>query len=837
MLLNYFKLAIRLLLRNPFFTIINMAGLAIGFASFFALWQYASSELKVDQFYKDADRIARIGMNWRWTEDGGENWGLMVFGISKSKLPPIIIEDFPEVETFVRVLGSGGFFQTEMVRHDAKTIIAANNEDETDRRFKEDRIAYVDTNFFDFFDVPLFQGEKDKVLREPNLVTLSKSTAVRYFGDKNPIGELLTFNDTITLQVSGVYKDFPHNTHQTYDMLISNKGLVEAWDNAWLSFTRSYVKVRPGTSLKDLEAKLIAQTEKYFGENTYVMKTNKFDLFVQPLNEIAFSKSFTGDDFPVRSKTILLALVVVSIVVLLMAWVNYVNLTYSRVTKRYKEFATRKANGAGTVDLTKQFLVESLVTNLLAIAVAFTLLQVVRQPLKINFNIQVTDWLDMRTETSVTFALIILTGILITGLYPAFLGMNYNPQSLFRMNAGPVSKRTFPSVLTTVQFASAMALILWGSIVYLQLNHILNKETGLSREGVIVVDAPVLRPKQYHQQIEAFHNDIINSSYISKATTSLRTVGDFAQGGAGMRKIGGEDEFGLDGNGVDETFIPFYEMKILAGRNFVPSDRKDAVIISRVAANRMGFKNLEDAVGTRLDAKLDGMEDRTTVEVIGVMNDYRIEPYFSTDDSHSQYANGGEGRGIFFTYRDRLSEYFFPEKISIKLNTDDYKKAIAAIETSFRKFFPGDIFTWYFLDDHVNKAYGNERIIRNQILLFTILAIVIASLGLVGMMANRINEKTKEIGIRKVLGAGSVHLAKILLQTTMLQFILSILIGIPLARYLGTQYLEKYSERISLAWWYFLIPVALLLIIMIASVSTLLWKAVRTNPVESLRSE
>jgi ABC-type antimicrobial peptide transport system permease subunit len=322
-----------------------------------------------------------------------------------------------------------------------------------------------------------------------------------------------------------------------------------------------------------------------------------------------------------------------------------------------------------------------------------------------------------------------------------------------------------------------------------------------------------------------------------EATSSYNTVGDFSHGGGALRRIGAENFSAADGNGVSETFIPVYKIKILAGRNFIENDRRDVLLISRVSANRLGFATPQDAVGSRIEVKLDGMNEYDEVEIIGVFRDYRMEPYLNMDESNSQYANGGEGRGILLTYKGKLSPHFTPEKIAVKINTAELKPAIASIEISYKKIFPNDVFTWYFLDDHVNQVYNNEKITRNQVTLFTVLAFVIACLGLVAMMANRINEKTKEIGIRKILGAKGIQIAKILVQTTFLQFAIAVILGIPLAYYLGNQYLQKYSERITLFWWYAILPVTLLVFIMLISISTLLWKAVRTNPVESLRTE
>jgi putative ABC transport system permease protein len=247
MLLNYLKLAIRLLLRNPFFAIINIFGLAIGFASFFALWQYSTAELKMDQYHKDFDRIVRVGLNWRWTDDGGENWGLMVFGISKSKLPPILMEDYPEIESYVRFLGQGGFFQGDIAPHSPKILISTNNPTGQKRIFKETNITYADSNFFEFFTIPILSGDKRNIISEANHVALSHSTARKYFGERNPQGEVLLLNDSITLMVTGVYEDLPHNTHLVNGIQLSPRSSFPASINRLTcpAFNRSVPAFHP----------------------------------------------------------------------------------------------------------------------------------------------------------------------------------------------------------------------------------------------------------------------------------------------------------------------------------------------------------------------------------------------------------------------------------------------------------------------------------------------------------------------------------------------------------------------------------------------------------------
>jgi putative ABC transport system permease protein len=460
------------------------------------------------------------------------------------------------------------------------------------------------------------------------------------------------------------------------------------------------------------------------------MKSNRLDSFIQPLEEIAFSKSFAGDDFPKRSKTILMALMTLAVVVLLMAWVNYVNLSFSRVTRRLKEFATRKANGAGTFDLVKQFLIESFIINALGVGVALTMLQIIRQPAAIYFNIHVGNLWSMTTETEIIFTLVILCGILLTGLYPALVGMANNPQTLFQMHATATNKKYLPSVLTTAQFTAAIALILWGVVIHQQLNHILNKETGLNRDGIIIVESPTLKSTNYQQEMDLLENQFADVPQVSGVSSSWKMIGDFGPGGGALRKIGEEHSIGLDANAVSEKFIPFFEIEILAGRNFITDDRKDVVLISRVTLNRLGFSTPEDAIGAKLEINLDGMSEWEAVEIVGVIEDYRIEPYFNADESNSQYAQGGEGRGILLSYKNKMSNDLLPEKIAHKIKAAQLDQLLPSLETAFKKIFPDDVFTWYFLDDYVNRVYINESITRNQILLFTILAIIISCLGL-----------------------------------------------------------------------------------------------------------
>ena len=832
MLLNYLKLAIRLLIRNPFSTTINVLGLAIGFASFFALWEYSTSELKSDQYHKDSGRIARIGLNYRWTEDGGNTWGKIVLGVAKASLFPRIVDDYPDVESYLRILNQS-LFKSDLVGHGNKIIISIDNEKNQQQIFKEEKAAYADSNLFNFFSIPLVYGQPDKVLSEVNFVVLSHSTSLKYFGEIDPTGELLKLNDSTTLKVSGVFEDLPHYSHLDFDFVISNIGL----ENKWLVDTwgaMCYVKLNH-TNFTDFQTKLNEKTSQYWAEILQNFPQVKLDMFVQPLSEISFSQSFYGDNFYPKSKTFLFTLAFIGISVLTMAWVNYINSSATRITRRLKEVATRKVSGAASADIVSQFVTESFVTNLLAIALSFTLIQIIRSPVSILFNIEIAKFLSLNISSIAIFLSIITVGILLSGLYPALISLAYPARVLFNISSVASGKRLIPSMLTVSQITVAIVFIILGFAVSLQLRHILNMDTGISKDHVVVIEAPILKPLNYASLLTSLKNQISgNRNAESVALSRFVFSGNgYDAGTVHLRRIGADLFFGIDENTVDVDYIALYGIKLLAGRNFVKDNQANGILISRFAATRLGFKSPNDAVGAVINMSENDLGIWEDAEVIGVFEDFRVASFLNMSQSSSEYSD--RGRGIVLRYEDHSRGV--PEKISVKISPEKFEETIHEIQALYEQQFQGNIFTWYFLDDHTNQVYAHEKVARNQVVLFTALALFIACLGLFGMITSKAVEKTKEIGIRKVMGAQLHQIAQILLNTTAKHIMVATAIGIPVAYYLTQQYLQKFSARITLQWWHYAVPVGLLLLIMVATITSVVWKASRTNPVESLRYE
>lgn len=720
--------------------------------------------------------------------------------------------------------------------HGNKIIISTEEKYGQPRRFKEEKTAYADHNLFSFFSIPLLYGQPGKVLKEANNVVLSQSTAIRYFGDIDPTGELLKLNDTITLKVSGVYQDLPHYSHLDFDLVFSNAGLQNKWSTAMGFGTVSYVKLQI-PSFHDFESKLNQRTSHYYAETLRSFPMAKVDLFVQPLPEIPFSRNFAGDNFYPKSKPFLLTLAFIGLSVLTMAWVNFINLTVTRTTRRFKEVATRKVSGAKASDIVRQFVMESLVTNVLAIALAVTLVQMIRNPVSFLFNIQIAQFSTLSLGSAAIFGFIIISGILLSGFYPAFIAMAYQPRALFNMSTMSLGKRFIPSFLTVSQLAVAIIFILLGFTVSLQLNHILNMDTGIKKEEIVIFDAPIVKPGNYPAILSSLKKQI--SEHVAPGAICLSSSlfnGFYYAENIHLKRVGADLFFGMDGNTVDEDYIPVYGIRILAGRNFIKDDQPSNIIISRFAATRLGFDSPEEAVGSPIEATTLAGSWKHAV-VIGVFEDFRVAPFLDLSQSSSEYSD--KGRGIVLAFEGHSFGLASPvhERISVRIQPQNFDETIRTIQDLFEQQFPGYPVNWYFLDDYINQVYVSEKASRNQIILFTSLAVFIACLGLLGMLSNKVVEKTKEIGIRKVLGAELHQIAQILLSTTVKQVILATVLGIPLAWYLTQQYLEKFSERITLQWWHFALPVLILVVIMFVTIASVLWKAARSNPVEALKYE
>ena len=834
MLLNYLKLSLRLLARNPFFTFINVAGLSIGFAVFFVLWQYSTSELQTDKMWKDSDRVVRLLFSF---EGQGTEF-------VSSRYPPaaagIMAESLPELSEYVRICIQEDFRKTFALDHDKKIFLTNYLPNGQKISFQESKLIYADHNLFTFFSIDMVWGSPEQVLLNPESIILSEKLSQKYFGSTNPIGKILVLNDTLTFTVTGVYKNLPVNSHLEFEGAMSIKRIedqilsIDFTKDDWFN---TYFKLPVGVNLVNLQKKMDSTSRallkkeivRWFGETTYL--TLKIEL--QPLTEIAFN-AVMHDSFKQKSKSLLSNFQWIALLILALGWINYINLSISAHRKRTKEIAARQTLGAGTKHLITQFIIEATLINCLSILIAFTLFQLFKTPMEYFFDFGIARQGTSVVPSALWISVMVSGGIVISGLYPAFIVINKSPRSLFASLRLHSSENQIARALTVLQFVAAIALIVWAFTVNSQMNFIMLKDLGFAKDHVVIVDLPYAQRKTFSADLKYFSEEVNTILGVSDYSWSSSVPGDRDYNGIGLQRNIASEFIGVATNGgINERFIPFYGIKVLSGRNFAdnPAD-ENSVILSRKAAERLGLTP-EAAIGTQVlverEAWTHEMHPR---EVIGVIEDYSHQPLLNR--FQGSWSNDA---GMALTLGNKADAENEPFKFSIKIEGENFDSTLDKIGELYSISFHGNLFNWTFLDDNVNRHYENEMVAGNQILLFTSIAIGIACLGLLGMISNKVVEKTKEIGIRKVLGAELHQIAQILLNTTVKQLIIATAVGIPVAYYLTQQYLEKYSERITLQWWHFALPIVILILIMLVTVASVLYKAARSNPVEALKYE
>jgi putative ABC transport system permease protein len=437
-------------------------------------------------------------------------------------------------------------------------------------------------------------------------------------------------------------------------------------------------------------------------------------------------------------------------------------------------------------------------------------------------------WNELPVSTTWISIALFLAGIIITSAYPILVSFSNRSMLVVKKNWSYRSPQWI-NIIVTAQYSTAIVLLILIICVYFQLNLILSKPIGIEKDGVIAIDCPLQQRDNFITRLDYFVSKAQTIEGIDAATISKNVAGDWVGYGVPLQRIRNEIEFGLDTNGgVDENFLDVFGIKLLHGRNFqrgMPADR-NAILVSRYATARLGFSTPEEALGAKLILPWYGNED---VEVIGVYEDYEFQPFLLN------YNHGP--RGSFLSYGNSMMPDYFPSKISVRTTYEELESSLKALEDLFEETFPQDTFRWTFVDENIQKHYTTEKVARNQIGVFTLIAIGIACLGLLGLISNKVVEKVKEIGIRKVLGAELHHIVRLLLNTTMQQILIAAAISIPLAYYLAKLYLEKFSERITLQWWHFAFPLVALVVIMFGTIATIVWKAARSNPVEALKYE
>ena len=821
MLKNYLRIAFRSLLRHKGFSILNIAGLAIGMAVFLLIAQYVWFERSYESFLPEADNIYRLALE---RFQNGEQ--VIATAENVPGAGPALQAELPEVEGFARMYNLGY----------KNNLIITNEEAEPEPiAFKHRRFLYADSSFLSMMGYELVKGDPDKALAEPLQAVISEEYAEKYFGAANPIGKHLRmqdddFNDE-RVQVTGVFKNLPANTHLKFDVLFSYKTLFgrgeRAPDRYGTTWRRNdmytFLKLRPGTDPAALEAKFPAIVEKYHPE---LAEHNREDvLSLQPLRSIHLHSDLAEEPEPNGDASVVGFMLLIGVLVLIIAWINYVNLSTARAMERAKEVGIRKVSGALKGQLVGQFLIESALVNLLSILLAFGLVQIAlpwfNRLTGLSFDLSVF----LQPWSLGLLAGIWLVGTFLSGFYPAWALSAFRPVAVlkgqFKNTGGGALLR---KGLVVLQFAASVALIAGTFIIYRQLNHMLNKDIGMNIDQVLVVERPGIAPRDREARnsaMDVFRAELAKNPDIEGVATSVTIPGKQREYKATVGKFGEaeNDVVTLRFNSMDYNFMDVFEMKLLEGRAFskeLPSDLDTSCIITASAAERLGFETPADAIGQTLAIP----QFRWNPIVVGVVNDYHQVSLKKAVDPTLFYCTPYSG-----------------EFYSMRVKTDDLTKTVAHVRNAWQTAFPGNPFDHFFLDDYFAAQYENEKRFGKLASVFALLAILVGCLGLFGLSGYSIAQRTKEIGIRKVLGATTLGLIAMLSKDMLKLVAIAVLLAVPLAWWAMENWLQDFAYRIEIQWWIFALSGVLAVLVAFLTVSFQSMKAALANPVESLKTE
>ncbi len=813
MILNYLHLAVRNLFKRKGFTLLNILGLAIGIICCLLIFQYVAFERSYDRFPKNADRIVRLRLDSY--QQGKLSWK------SATVYPafgPTMNKDFPEVEDFCRLI-------------DADLLLS---NDEKNVKFSEDKGYYADPSFLSMFNVQLIKGNPKTALDAPDKLLLSEKTAKKYFGNDEPLGKKLVYRDpnfTRTLEVTGVFKEFPSNSHLIINHLVSystrasiNRFFGDTANSTetswgWYDFY-TYLELKPHTDLKKFESKFPAFCNRYINNQDWAKANNVVaEIHVLPIRDIHLYSNYNQEAEVNGNGQSVSFLFLIAFLIIGIAWINYINLATARSLERAREVGVRKVAGAVRRNLIFQFMVESLLLNLVALIVAagivFLLMpwfnQLTGRTGSVNFFTGSQYWL--------LFSGIFIGGSILSGLYPAFVLSGFKPVSvlkgLFKNSAGGYLLR---KGLIITQFATSVVLIAGTIIVFQQVNYMRKQKLGVNINQTLVLNgAASIQDSLYQDIFQPFKNSVLQQPGVKSMTVSTSVMGKEIYWTSGIRRLdpGNPGSVTLYHLGVDYDFIPSFEMKLVAGRNFskdFPTDDK-AAILNETAARLLGFESPQKAINGKIIR-------RDTLTVIGVVQNFHNEGLRKSIEPE------------LILLRPNTRDAY-----SIKVGSANIASTIASIQATWNKFFPNDPFNYYFLDESFNQQYSADKQFGKVFGLFASLAIIIACFGLLGLSAYNVLQRTKEIGIRKVLGASIQNVLYILSKDFIMLVLVAFVIAIPVAWWIMHNWLLDFAYRINIQLWVFAIAGALAVLIALLTIGFQALKAAMSNPVKSLRTE
>ncbi|MDA1372702.1 MAG: ABC transporter permease [Proteobacteria bacterium] len=798
MFANYLKVTLRALLKNKTNFAINVAGLSLGMVCSILIMLFVADEFAFDQFHEDSDRIYRLRVE-RYSGGGAPEFS----SAASAPMLPAALNDATQIESGTRL-----FRNPVSVKYG-------------DVSYFEEQAYFVDSVFFEVFSFEAISGDIFQALVNPDSLVMTESTAQRYFGSENPIGQLVEIAGRL-MTVRAIVADVPSQSHFTFDLLASfstlesMQGPSTGW-NWWGLQHHTYLKLTSGSSLAAVEELLREMPSRYVGDEESGSGYRQF-LYLQPLEDIHLTSNYRYELGSNSTRQTVFVFAAVALLVLLIACINFINLSTARSAERAKEVGLRKTLGAERSQLVSQFLGESVAISLLSLVVALIAIQLLLP----SFNALSEKSLSLNylQQWPLLFGLVagaVLVGLL-AGLYPALVLASFIPTDALKAQSSPGSTNAWlRQSLVVMQFAISVMLIIGSLIAQRQLNYMLSSDMGFDKEQTLVINANYA--DSLEEQLEPFRESLLTIPGIAMVTASQSIPGRPMPTNVADLRSGQADEgqtfFFLP---VDHDFIDTYGLEMISGRGFsrdYETDAGSAFILNEAAYKALGWTDAQQPLGRELTRQFGDSRN-----IIGVMRDFNyrslqfeVEPlvlYISTDS------------------------YAF---VTVKLTTENLLATIAETERVWREFVPDMPFEYFFLSEDFAEQYHLEVQISRLLRVFTLLAIGIACMGLFALAAFMTEKRRKEVGVRKVLGASASQIVLLLSYSFSKPVIIAALIALPLSWILANQWLGEFANRITVTWDIFGISVALAFSVALATVAGQALKAARANPTKSIRLE
>ena len=806
MLNNLIRYSLRSFKRQRSYIIINILGLSIGIACSLLIALFVINEASYDRYNTKKDRIFRLILNGKL---GGQE---VTAAATPSPMGPTLVKEFPEIEDFLRMNGRG----PTIIEYEKQT-------------FTEEHLVEADSSFFNFFSIPVLKGDPENLLNAPRKVVLSETTARKIFGDENPIDKSIKIgSDTVKYIISGVMADVPGNSHFEANMISSFLSNPMANSPIWLSNSIStYILLKPNSSYVTVDAKFPDLIIKYIGPeaqklfgislNDFIAQGNKYRFYCQNLKDIHLDTSIQQIFKAASDPKYLLIFGSIAILVLLIAAINFMNLSTAQASRRAKEVGIKKIGGSTRGMLVTQFLSESFILSFISMIVALIIIRITIPYFNNLLGASLTLGLIAKWYTIPALILFTFFVGLLSGSYPAFFLSSFSPYEVLKGNTkSSIQNGRLRRVLVVFQFAVSILLIVGTMVMYRQIKYMLNKDVGFNKDQLIVIN----RAGALGTKIKSFKDAVMEIPGVVNIASSFGVPGRNYSNDGYMIEGRKDETFLIQTNYIDYNYLKTYGMTLVSGRSFNESFTSDqqACLINETAAKDFGISDLDKTrfIQPRVDGKIGYLQ------VIGVVKNFNYES-----------LRNPIGPFMFCLKTDEMSGGY----LSVKLTAQNYSKTISEIEKTWKEFTSNDPLQYYFIDEDFEQMYIQEKQNAQMAVIFSILAIFIASLGLFGLTSFTVEQRTKEIGVRKAMGSSVTGIYAVISKEVIILVSISALLAWPVIYFIAGKWLENFYYRINPGAISFIAGFAIALGIAIITISYRILRAARVNPAQSLKYE